>query len=90
MVLSGLGLDGFGWVWLGLDGFGWVGLGLVGFGWVWMGLVGFEWAGLGLVWILILTPYIGSDSRADGGFGLREDTRGGKRTKPFNLYQIIS
>ena len=75
MVLSGLGLDGFGWVWLGLDGFGWV----------WMG-----WVGLGLVWILILTPYIGSDSRADGGFGLREDTRGGKRTKPFNLYHIIS
>ena len=75
MVLSGLGLDGFGWVWLGLDGFGWV----------WMG-----WVGLGLVWILILTPYIGSDSRADGGFGLREDNRGGKRTKPFNLYQIIS
>ena len=75
MVLSGLGLDGFGWVWLGLDGFGWV----------WMG-----WVGLGLVWILLLTPYIGSDSRADGGFGLREDTRGGKRTKPFNLYQIIS
>ena len=80
-----MGLVGFGWVGLGLVWLGWV-----GFGWVWMGLVGFGWAGLGLVWILILTPYIGSDSRADGGFGLREDTRGGKRTKSLNPYQIIS
>ena len=32
--MSGLGLVGFGLVWLGLVGFGWVWLGLVGFGWV--------------------------------------------------------